>query len=186
MANNITQKPRITSGMSKNYKLKVPQSARPLTDRIKLSIFDTIHAYLDNAQVLDLYAGAGSFGLEALSRGAATAVFVENDGVAVNMLDANVSGAGFLDRAVVLRKSVADFIQNNREKFDIIFIDPPFAHAHRFEIRQLKKLMHEDSIAIFRTPVQTEVPEYKTLPITYTEKLGDSKIHYIRYQTPTS
>jgi len=122
---------RITAGKAKNFKLEIPKTTRPLTDRMKVQIFDILQKDIYKKEVLDLYAGAGSFGLEALSRGAKHATFVEASKNAIYILKKNITSTGFLLDSEVVKSKVEEYLhKKNNEKsietFDIIFLDPPY------------------------------------------------------------
>ncbi len=119
---------RVIAGTAKGRKLlSVPgASTRPITDRVKESLFNIIGARVVDARVLDLFAGTGSVGIEALSRGAAQAVFVERDRKALRVLCCNLELTGLADRARVVADDVFRFIARADEPpFDFIYIAPP-------------------------------------------------------------
>ena len=127
----ITTFVRITAGKVKNFKLEIPKTTRPLTDRMKVKIFDILREDIINKNILDLYAGAGSFGLEALSRGAKHTTFVEASKSANLSIKNNVGKTGFLLETEIVRSKVEEYLykQINGEpipSFDIIFLDPPY------------------------------------------------------------
>ena len=122
---------RITAGEAKNFKLEIPKTTRPLTDRMKVQIFDILQKDIYKKKILDLYAGSGSFGLEALSRGAKHATFVEASKNAIYILKKNITSTGFLLDSEVIKSKVEEYLykKNNEdpiETFDIIFLDPPY------------------------------------------------------------
>ena len=122
---------RITAGKVKNFKLDIPKTTRPLTDRMKVKIFDILREDIFNRNILDLYAGAGSFGLEALSRGARSVTFVEASKNADLVIKSNVAKTGFLLQTEIIRSKTEDYLfkQTNSDPkpmFDIIFLDPPY------------------------------------------------------------
>ena len=122
---------RITAGKAKNFTLEVPKATRPMTDRMKVRVFDILKEDIVNKRVLDLYAGAGSFGLEALSRGASSCTFVDASKNAVFVIERNIVHTGFLPESEVKREKVDDYLLkeiNSEQKnaFDIVFIDPPY------------------------------------------------------------
>ncbi len=122
---------RITAGKAKNFKLEIPKTTRPLTDRMKVQIFDILQKDIFKKKVLDLYAGTGSFGLEALSRGAMHTTFVEASKSAYFVLEKNVTHTGFLLDTEIIKSKVEEYLykKNNGdpiEPFDIIFLDPPY------------------------------------------------------------
>lgn len=104
-------------------------SVRPATDRVRQSLFDmlTHRVPLDGATVLDLFAGSGSLGIEALSRGAARAVFVEQDRDALDSLHDNLRTLGCDRRAQVVQQDALAFLRQPPTAFDLVFADPPYA-----------------------------------------------------------
>ncbi len=120
---------RIISGTARGRKLKCPRGnkARPTPDRVREAMFSILGERVKQAGVLDLFAGTGSLGLEALSRGAQNAVFVEKDPVVAKYLKNNVSTCGFEDRARVVKAPVRPYLRSNDlSNFDLIFADPPY------------------------------------------------------------
>jgi 16S rRNA (guanine966-N2)-methyltransferase len=122
---------RIIAGVFKGRRLVTPRGAttRPTADQVRIALMDTLGPRLPDAHVLDLFAGSGSVGLEALSRGAAHATFVERDPRAVEALDENIRTLGVVSRAVVARGDVARQLGRlaTGGRFEIVFLDPPYA-----------------------------------------------------------
>lgn len=117
---------RIIAGAAKGRKLAGPgtQSTRPATDMVREAVFSMVGTWVESADVVDLYAGTGSFGLEALSRGSATAIFVENGAKPLAALRRNVESVGLGGR--IVDRSVQDFLRSSEETFDLAFVDPPW------------------------------------------------------------
>jgi len=113
---------------------------RPLTGRLKESLFALLAGRLPGAAVLDLFAGVGVFGAEALSRGAARATFVENNGVLVSALEANLRVLGVADAARVYAEDVFGYLDFVRpaDPYDVVFLDPPYGQGLAF--RTIEKL----------------------------------------------
>lgn len=128
----ITTTVRITAGKAKNFNLEVPKATRPMTDRMKVRVFDILREDVNNKSILDLYAGAGSFGFDAISRGAKSCTFVDASKNANIILKKNAAHTGFLIESEILKEKVEDYlfrVLNNEEEipvFDIIFMDPPY------------------------------------------------------------
>jgi len=120
---------RVISGKVRGLKLECPQGfeTRPTLDRVKEAVFSMLLPYIANSSVLDLYAGSGALGIEALSRGADSAVFIDDNEDAYNCIKRNLSNAKFNNKATVLRTSAESFLKSSDRKFDIIFIDPPYS-----------------------------------------------------------
>ena len=122
---------RVISGKARGLKLTSPAGSdtRPTLDRVKEAIFSMLLPYLSGASVLDLFAGSGALGIEALSRGADKAVFVDKSNEAVKCIKKNLTAAKVEDFSTVLMSSSESYLMDCTEKFDIIFIDPPYAEG---------------------------------------------------------
>jgi 16S rRNA (guanine(966)-N(2))-methyltransferase RsmD len=122
---------RIVGGSAGGRRLVAPKGgARPTTDRVKEALFNVLGARVVDASVLDLYAGSGALGIEALSRGAATSEFVDTDAAAVTAVRANLDAAGFTDLARVTRVDVAQYLARaapaDAPDLDLVLLDPPY------------------------------------------------------------
>ncbi|MEX1038573.1 MAG: 16S rRNA (guanine(966)-N(2))-methyltransferase RsmD [Acidimicrobiia bacterium] len=117
---------RVIAGTAKGRRLAAPETrdTRPVTDRVKEAVFSSIGGWVVDADVADLYAGAGSFGLEALSRGARSAVFVENGARALTALKKNIGAVGLGGEVSPVK--VRQFLEANRKTFHLVFVDPPW------------------------------------------------------------
>ena len=117
---------RVIAGSGKGRLLKVPREvSRPTTDRVRESVFGILAPVISGARVLDLFAGSGALGIEALSRGAESCTFVEQNRGAVGVIDENLRQLGFKEGKVVQRE-VAAFLKAERGEYDLIFADPPY------------------------------------------------------------
>ncbi|MBI4786179.1 MAG: 16S rRNA (guanine(966)-N(2))-methyltransferase RsmD [Chloroflexi bacterium] len=118
---------RVISGTARGRTLKSPgEATRPITDRAKTSLFNILGTRVIDADVLDLFAGAGSVGIEALSRGARRATFVELDRAALQTIRDNLALTKLADRASVVRQDVFKFIaQSAATRYDVIYVAPP-------------------------------------------------------------
>lgn len=136
---------RIIAGKAKGIKIDIPRGSRPVTDRIKTTIFDLLREDISQRTVLDLYAGSGSFGLEALSRGADRACFVDATKHAERAILRNVRSTGFLMDTEVIRSKVEDYLPlaiSGGEQYEVIFIDPPFKIFNTKDTTKMKSLMN--------------------------------------------
>ena len=122
---------RIIAGIAKGHKIQCPKGSgtRPTSDRVREAIFSILGGRVVDARILDLYSGTGAMGLEALSRGAREAVFVEGDRKVTRFLAANIEACGFTDVTRIVVKAVRTFLESadNGTEYDIIFADPPYA-----------------------------------------------------------
>jgi len=118
---------RIISGTARGRKLKEPvgETIRPTSGKVKESVFNIIQFDIEGRRVLDLFAGTGQYGIEALSRGAKSVVFVDSSADSVRLVKENLKNSGFSDAANVYGRDALRFLESD-EKFDLIFIDPPY------------------------------------------------------------
>lgn len=123
---------RVITGIARGRKLIAPEGldVRPTTDKVKEAIFSAVQFELDGAYVLDLFAGSGQMGIEALSRGAKRAVFVDNSLKAIRCVNENLRNTGLARHAEVINRDSYDFIKQTAQKFNIIILDPPYRYGH--------------------------------------------------------
>lgn len=121
---------RVIAGSAKHFNLKSLKGndIRPTTDKIKETLFNILMPYVYDCNFLDLFAGTGAIGIEALSRGAKKAVFAENNKMAVKCINENLEHTRLIDRAEVFCMDAVSLIKTHKinDKYDIIFIDPPY------------------------------------------------------------
>lgn len=122
---------RVISGKARGTKLNSIDSntTRPTLDRVKESLFNILHDYLKGANVLDLFAGSGALGIEALSREANSVVFCDNNKQAIEMIKANLEKTRLLEKAQIINSDYKKCIEElsiSNKKFNLIFIDPPY------------------------------------------------------------
>lgn len=155
---------RVITGSARGRKLKSLEGleTRPTADRVKEGVFNIIQFDLEGRRVLDLFAGTGQMGIEALSRGAARAVFVEQRRDAAALVRDNLKTTQLGDRAGVVCGEAMAYLASAKEKFDIIFIDPPYgaklwdnalAAISRFDI------LANHGIIVCESPMEQEMPE---------------------------
>ena len=122
---------RVIAGTARGKNLKTPDGmkTRPTADRVKEAMFSIIQFELPGASVLDLFGGTGQLGIEAISRGAKSATFVDESDSACKLIRENLNRTGFTQSAKVVRSDYLSFLRNCREKFDIILLDPPYAEV---------------------------------------------------------
>lgn len=180
---------RVIAGSARGRRLEAPAglSTRPLTDRIKESLFAILSPRLPDSVFLDLFAGSGSAGIEALSRGAASVVFVELDSEALRCLDRNLERCGLKERSEVLRQDVLKclpFFSHRQRCFDIIYADPPFTQPELFDrfmgvMAANAAVMGAEGIMILRGPRGMELPERSGPLLRYRrEQYGESVLHF--------
>lgn len=127
---------RVIAGTARRLLLKTPegQDTRPTTDRIKETLFNMLMPYLPDAVFVDLFSGSGGIGIEALSRGARKAYFIENNAKAVACITENIEHTHLADKSVVLRQDVFAALRGGiRDKADIVFMDPPYGQGQVYQ-----------------------------------------------------
>ena len=122
---------RVITGRARGVTLKTPEGlqTRPTTDRVKEALFSVIHFDIPGAHVLDLFGGTGQLGIEALSRGAKSAVFVDSREDACRLIRENLKRTKLERDGKVVRADYMDFLHRSKERFDIILLDPPYAEV---------------------------------------------------------
>ena len=154
---------RVIAGSARRLLLKTPPGlkTRPTSDQIKETLFNMLMPYVEGASFLDLYSGSGGIGIEALSRGAKEAVFVENDKAALKCINDNLVNTHFTDIGKFMPMDVMSSLHQMEGKytFDIVFMDPPY--DNNFEENVLNylsdsSLINEDTLIIVEASNQTE------------------------------
>jgi len=154
---------RVISGITRGRKLKAPQGLdiRPTSSIVKESIFNIIQFDIEGRRVLDLFAGTGQLGIETLSRGARSVVFVDSSPDAVKLIKENVKLCGFENSCEILRSDALDYLER-RGTFDIIIIDPPYDTT--LTIRTINKIiefdkLNDNGIMLCETRADSLIPE---------------------------
>ena len=153
---------RVISGNNRGMQLLAPEGmdTRPTQDRIKETLFNMIAFDIPDCSFLDLFAGSGQMGIEALSRGAEDAVFVEKDKNAISCIEKNISNARLEDCSTLLKMDVSAALNslNNHSAFDIVFMDPPYnKDIEKAVLKQLsdKSYITEDTLIIVEASLET-------------------------------
>jgi 16S rRNA (guanine966-N2)-methyltransferase len=149
---------RIIAGSRKGHTIHAPKGrdTRPTSDRVRENVFNILGP-VDGANVLDLYAGSGAMGLEALSRGAARAVFVESDGDAVRAIERNLDKLRL--QATVLQRDALAVLATERTKYDLVLVDPPYAMYADLETRlarYLPTVLADGGVVVLETDARIE------------------------------
>jgi len=155
---------RIVAGSAKGIRLApVPDGTRPLADRAREGLFSSFGDAVRDARVLDLFAGTGAVAIEALSRGAASAVLVDTGPRAVRTATANLERTHLADRATVVRMDAAKAVQSDMGDFDLVFLDPPYATPDE-EVSALlgeiaaRGLVARGGLVVVTRPIKSSIP----------------------------
>ena len=175
---------RVISGSVRGRKLKTPVGSeiRPTADLIKESIFNIVQFDIEGRRVLDIFAGTGQLGIEALSRGAQSAVFVDFSQYSIKLISENLRLCGFSEYARVIRSDALKYLRNS-EKFDLIFIDPPYGENITDEI--LKKIiefdkLYDNGIIIIEMSADTIAPTV-SLPYMLNKEYKYGGVKIVKY-----
>ncbi len=158
---------RVISGTARGLKLLSPKdnSIRPTTDRIKESLFNILAPYLQDISFLDLFSGSGAIGIEALSRGAKNAVFIDSSNESYKIINQNLQKAKFLQKAIVYNEKCNTALKKLsalNSRFDIIFMDPPYNKdlTRQTLITILENdLLNNNSFIICEQHIKEQIPE---------------------------
>ena len=179
---------RIIGGDLKSRKIDFPKTklTRPMTDRTKEALFNIIGDFVVGKHVLDLYAGSGSVGLEALSRGALDAIFVDRADWSSDIIEKNLEKLGLIPKAKILQGDVIRGItklEKRGDKYSLIFVDPPFQQG--LVKKTLMKLDQSDIVAPFAQVVvgharQEPLPTaFQSFNLTRTKKIGQNCLSFL-------
>ncbi len=152
---------RVVSGSAKGRRLFALEGmqVRPTTDRVKEAVFSIIQFEIEGRKVLDLFAGSGQMGIEALSRKAEYVVFVDNNKFSYDVINKNLEVTGFKDKASVILSDAISFLKKSNEKFDVAFLDPPYESDVLLEaLKKLAEKMSEGAIIICETSEKEDLP----------------------------
>ena len=180
---------RIISGVSKGRRLLTPRkpSIRPTSDRVKESIFNILGREVQDKVVLDLFAGTGNLGIEALSRGAKRALFVEKDRQAVRLIKKNLLQCGMEERSKILSTDVnraIAILSQQGESFDLILMDPPYEKGliekTLFKLTS-KRIYQEDSILMIEHDRREPLPHtIANWSLVRQRRIGDTVISFLK------
>lgn len=164
---------RIISGVSRGSRLVTLEGTetRPTLDRVKEPLFSIIQMHIKDARVLDLFAGSGALGLEALSRGAKMAVFSDISDKAINVIKQNIEKTKLGEKTVVIKNSyeeVLNQMKSEKKEFDIIFLDPPYKSGLLDDaIRKILeyKLLAKEGIVVVETDTEAELQKVQNVDL---------------------
>ncbi len=171
---------RVIAGSLKGRRFDAPKggdTVRPISDRVKESLFDILAPRIQDTTILDLYSGTGAIGIEALSRGAKHVLYVEKDPRNVRLIRQNTEELGLSDKISILPGTLPSIIEKIRGNFQLVFIDPPFATETIFEIMpmlKMKKLIDQSSLIVIQRFRGSKELEFEGFTLQRKHKVGDS------------
>jgi 16S rRNA (guanine966-N2)-methyltransferase len=179
---------RVIAGEAKGRTLVVPRGGgtRAATDRIRETLFAIVESELEGARVADLFAGAGSLGIEALSRGAAHATFVERGAEALKAIRRNLETTGLAARSEVVAANVIAYLDSRpRGPFDVVFCDPPFADVALAEATLghdgLRSAVTTDGLVVVRAHGKHVPAIPASVHVARVKEIGEEKLLFLRY-----
>ena len=172
---------RVIAGIAGGIPLTAPRgtATRPITDRVKETLFAILGDRVPDARVLDLYAGSGAIGIEALSRGAASVAFVERDRGALAALRANLERTR-LERASVYEADVERFLAGADGPWDLVVLDPPYeVRAIVSPLRALVPLLATGAVVVIKHFWRVETPDVVGLAVTRQRRFGETMLTFL-------
>lgn len=155
---------RVIAGSARGVKLSAlpgEEITRPTIDRVKESMFSSVQFLLEGAEVLDLFAGSGQLGIEALSRGAKRCVFIDQDRGACEIVRQNLRAAGLAGKASVSQTQAQHFLSTAREPFDLILMDPPYHQGTVAALLPLvARVVKPGGVVLAETEYGAQLPEH--------------------------
>lgn len=177
---------RVITGTAKGRRLETlpgEDIIRPTSDKIKGAAFNSIQFDIEGRRALDLFAGSGQLGIEALSRGAGEVFFIDSNRDAVKIINKNIESCGFLDNSRVFNTDALSFLKTTKYKFDIIFIDPPYnSGLTQTSLKLSLNVISDGGIMVVETSINENLP-YE-IGSFKTEKVGrysKTKLSIYRY-----
>jgi 16S rRNA (guanine966-N2)-methyltransferase len=170
---------RISAGRWKAKALEVPETARPTAARAREALFDVLAPELPGARFLDLFAGSGAVGIEAVSRGAARAVLVDRDS---SVLEKNVERLGYAPDVAVLRQAADDSVRGlaaRGDRFDVVFADPPYGEGPGVP-PGLEGILARDGVVVVQLDAEAQPPELELLALKDVRAYGRNRFAFYR------
>ena len=153
---------RVITGIARGKRLVTPagRDVRPTSEKVKEALFSALQFDIEGRRILDLFAGSGQLGIEALSRGAESAAFVDSSAASIKVVKQNLETTGLTDLAKVYMSDYATFAAMCRDTFDIAFLDPPYAEGLLLPaIKSILPLMSDYGTIVCEYPPEVEIPE---------------------------
>ncbi len=177
---------RIVAGDRKGHTILAPRGreTRPTSDRVRENVFNIVSPWVEGASVLDLYAGSGAMGLEALSRGAERAVFAETDVEAVRAIERNLDKLRLRSARVLRLDAVAVLRQETAagRKYDLVLVDPPYAMTDYDALaRYLPSALAGDGLVVLETGARTD-PQLAGLAVRTSRKYGSTRVTIFEHE----
>lgn len=174
---------RIIAGEFGGRKIDAPDrvTTHAMSERIRNALFNSIGSDIQGATVLDAFAGSGSIGIEALSRGAKHTTFIERDRIAASIIAKNLTMLGLESRTKLIRTTVHNwFSTSEQQNFDFIFADPPFNDPQFSTVRDLMGLLKPNGLMVLSHPGKGEVPLQNGIVVVDNRSYGNAYLTFFR------
>ena len=176
---------RIHGGEDRGRRLKTPKGIRPSQGIVKEAIFNVLGPLVLDAQVVDLFAGSGALGIEALSRGASSVTFVEREPPVAAILRQNLEALGYLERARIVRSDAVRWLASNRREVGetaIFLLDPPYSDGEVFEValNELDAGVAAGATVVAEHARRQRLPELRRLASVRQKDYGDTTVTVLR------
>ncbi|MDN5275724.1 MAG: putative Methyltransferase [Candidatus Saccharibacteria bacterium] len=156
------------------------QRTHPMSERIRNALFNSLGSEIEGKKVLDVFAGSGALGLEALSRGAEQVTFIERDRIAQRIIEKNIATLGVQESAKLVKASASAFIGSTAETYDIIFADPPFRDTQFSTVTALFSLLKPDALMVLSYPGSSEMPTANGVVVVDNRSYGTAALAFYR------
>ena len=177
---------RVITGFARGKRLQTleGEDVRPTTDKVKEGLFSAIQFEIEGRAVLDLFAGSGQLGIEALSRGAEKCLFVDKSSRAIGVVESNLKNTGLLEKARIINKDYASFLSATAEKFDIAFLDPPYKVGLLADaLEKVAQKMNRGGVIVCESPKELSLPQTAgELGLFREYKYGRIKVSVYRFK----
>ncbi|HVP35951.1 MAG TPA: 16S rRNA (guanine(966)-N(2))-methyltransferase RsmD [Terriglobales bacterium] len=176
---------RIISGEKKGVRLfsLKKRKIRPTSDKVKEAIYNILTS-VEDKRVLDLFAGSGALGIEALSRGADEVVFVDDSSSSLNLIRKNLEKLGLIDKSRIVKKDAIRFLKAEfEENFDIIFADPPYGKGFCQKVLEIlsgKVILNPDGVLVIEHHKKEKLETVRNLILLKERKYGDTLVSFFR------
>ncbi|MFY9227830.1 MAG: 16S rRNA (guanine(966)-N(2))-methyltransferase RsmD [Candidatus Microsaccharimonas sp.] len=150
----------------------------PMSERIRNAMFNKLGTDIQGMKVLDAFAGSGSLGLEALSRGASSAVFVDRDRIAQKIIEKNIFALKVEDRSQLIKANVSSWMNTTEERFDIIFADPPYHDMQLSTVTRLFGLLKPNGLMVLSYPGRGEMPTETGVVVVDNRSYGNAALAF--------
>ena len=174
---------RVTGGESRGRRLKAPRNIRPTQGMVKEAIFNMVGPEIANANVIDLFAGSGALGIEALSRGAAHVTFVDREPRGLAILRQNLDALGFKERSRVIRAEAARWLESSPEELagaDVVFMDPPYEDEVLDRALQAIDQQAAGPTVVAEYSRRQQLPALQRLRVERERRYGDTMVAVLR------